>query len=856
MHFGHSYSLLLVMLWGLLSGPWVIADEAAVPAPASATTLTAGRFVDRTLEDSSGAHKYVVYLPPGYSAARLWPLVLFLHGAGERGRDGVSPTYAGLGPVLRHSPKLYPCVVVFPQCETWDDQVFTSWSPDSAEGRRALAILDEVEKTESIDPARRSLTGWSMGGFGATALGASDPTRWQSILSISGGHAGDNFESLRKTPLWLIHGTKDSIVAVEKSQQLAAALQLPTPQSRYDEVTTAGHEVWEQVYSDHRVARWLLEGGSLPEIDWSAPHAPDQLPTAADGAPFVPAATLSQAVTLRIGNDALRMLSAGIPESVPPEKLEGTLPAIQQSFTIDGESYELALIGLTYSAQLESAELSTLATAEIRADLGLRLQLKIGEATLKTRGFQARTAPFQIVIGHRRPVSLHILIKPRVQDQKLELQLQHTRFPIPDDNWYVEMPPEIQLSGTKFTRHEIETGIVGGLYTRKKEIEEQVRSVIPPLLDRVEQRLNVDDSGQLTRWLWPFPVYQPRLRWTAEALAVDANGMTVQLGAIVAAINPTSHREPLRRHRGGVRLPDKDRLSADLHIVVDPLLMEVISEEFAQSGIARINVLDIPESRFHQLAQVERLRMVLPNLVPGSEIRSVLALSSPFQIRGEGSPEGQGGVSHLTIPSAQLEVFSRATGELTWTRAGQFSIALDQPIQIALTPNPTGPPVIEVHWSDSPEFHMSSLDRVDSQGLVDLERETRDAWISWSQSRNVKPAPAKDIEVGDSRLRLHRLTLDSQLIGVVLKCPPAQLSVSGDAPLTYQVRGRNTYWSFPRTLAPGESHRFDITDPLEWEIIESPEKKYTLRPGEVARWDEATGISFEPPRPVDSPAAD
>lgn len=851
MHFGHGYRLLFVMLWGLSCGPMAVANESAVPALPSATALPAGRFIDRTLEDSTGPHKYVVYLPPGYSTARRWPVVLFLHGAGERGRDGVSPTYAGLGPVLRHSPGLYPCVVVFPQCETWDDQIFTSWSPDSAEGRRALAILAEVEKAESIDPAHRSLTGWSMGGFGATALGAEDPAHWQSILAISGGHAEDNSEPLRTVPLWLIHGTQDSIVSVEKSQQLAAALQLPTSQSRYDEVAAAGHEVWETVYSDPRVAAWLLAGGSPPEIDWSTPPAPGQLPTAADGAPFVPAATLTQAVTLRIGNDALRMLSAGIPESVPPDKLQGTLPAIKQSFTVDGETYELALTDLTYAAQLESAELSTLATAEIRADLGLRLQLKIGEATLKTRGFHARTAPFRIVIGHRQPVSLNILIKPRVRDQQLELQLQQTRFPIPDHNWYVEMPQEIELSGTKFTRHEIETGIVGGLYTRKKEIEEQVRSVIPPLLDRVEQRLNVDDSGQLTKWLWPFPVYQPRLRWTAEALAVDANGMTVQLGAIVAAINPAAQREPVRRHLGGIRLPEDDRLSTDLHVVVDPQLIEVISEEFTQSGIARINVLDIPETRFHELAQADRLRKVLPELALGSEIRSVLALSSPFQVRGEGSPDGRGGVSHLRIPSAQLEVFSRATSESAWSRAGQFSIALDQPIEIAMTPHPTGPPVIGVHWSDSPEFHMTSSDRVDPQGLIDLERETREAWIGWSQSRNVPPAPAQDLKVGDSRLRLDRLTLDPQSIGVKLKGPPAQLTVAGDAPLTYRVRGRNAYWSYPRTLAPGESHRFDITDPIEWEIINSPGEKYTLRPGEVARWDQATDVTYEPPRIVE-----
>ena len=542
------------------------------------------------------------------------------------------------------------------------------------------------------------------------------------------------------------------------------------------------------------------------------------------------------------------MLSAGIPESVKPERLQGTLPEIQQSFTVDGESYALVIRQLTYAAQLESAELSTLATAEIQADLGVKLELRIGEATLKTRGFEARTAPFRIVIGHRRPVSLHVLVKPRVRDQKLQLQLQQTRFPIPDDNWYVEMPQDIQLSGSKFTRHEIETGIVGGLYTRKSKVEEQVRSVIPLLLERVEQRLNIDDSGQLSHWFWPFPVFQPRLRWTPESLAVDAQGITVQLGAVVGACHSTVPREQLLHHHGGARLPDDRRLSTDMHVVVDPLLIEAISEEFAQSGVARINVLDIPEPRFHELAQSERMRIVLPDLPQAGETRSVLALSSPFRLRGEPSPAGRGGVLHLGLPAAQLEVFSREHSDSPWSRAGQFSIALDQPIQINLTPYPTRPPVMGVHWTDTPELTVTSLNRVDSPELQGLERDVREAWTQWSQSRNVLPAPAADFAIGDSRIRIDRLTLAPRSMGVDLVCPQAHLSVSGNSPLTYQVRRRNSYWSFPRKLAPGQTHHFEIDDPLEWQIIGVRGETNTVRPGEVAQWDEDTGITYEPPR--------
>lgn len=861
MHAGHGFVLLLALAASFVASSSACGAETPQPASSSppaavqpAPAKEPGQFVERLFRDESGTHKYVVYLPPRYTKDSRWPVVLFLHGAGERGHDGLNPTYFGLGPVLRHSPELYPSVVVFPQCETWDDPVFTSWSMQTAAGRRALAILDEVVKTESIDPARQSLTGWSMGGFGSTALAAHDPNRWQAVLAVAGGYSGTAFDTLQNAKLWVIHGVKDTIVSVKQSQQLKTELAQRNPAARFDEVASAGHEVWGRVYSDPQVAQWLLNGGPPPAVDWSVPGDAARLPTAADGPPFVPAATVSRAVTLRLGNDALQMISAGLPESVPQDRLQDALPDIRQSFTTDGETYDLALTQLKYVAQLHSVDLTTLATAELKANLGLKVEIQIGSASLKTKDFEAQTGPFRIVIGHRRPVMLNVLIKPNIRNKKFSLDLHNSSFPISDDNWFVERPADIQLKGTKFTRYEMETGIVGGLYMRKADVEEQFRSVIPPLLERVEKRIDLSDSPQFTQWLWPFPVYQPRLRWTPEALSVDAQGMTVQLGATVASSSSTPGDTPLRQREGTSHLPEDSRGSTHLHVNIDPLLIDAVSEEFATSGVARINVLDLPESRFHAFAQFDRMRKVLPDLSPGTELQTVLALSSPFELRGEPESDGRSGVSHLKIPHAQLEVFTRTDAMSPWKPTAQFAIALDQQIRLSLEPRDVGPPLLGLTWSDQPDFQVSTSSTPDAQELSNLERDMREAWVSWTQTQNLAPAPATDFVLGDSLLRLDSLKLGPRAIDVDLKSPVTRFVVTGNSPLRYRIRQWNSLWGLPRTLQPGQTDVLQTTNPIEWQIIGVRGETYMLKPGEVARWSEETGIIYDPPRPSTAPA--
>src|SRR5207302_8590408 len=123
----------------------------------------------------------------GYTPAKKWPVILFLHGAGERGNDGVLPTQVGLGPLVRLREANFPFVVVSPQCEDVRGRVRKGWSLDTADGQRALETLEQVEKEFSVDPKREILTGWSMGGYGTWEMAAAFPERWHSVVPLSGG---------------------------------------------------------------------------------------------------------------------------------------------------------------------------------------------------------------------------------------------------------------------------------------------------------------------------------------------------------------------------------------------------------------------------------------------------------------------------------------------------------------------------------------------------------------------------------------------------------------------------------------------------------------------------------------------
>ncbi len=205
------------------------------------------------------AADYLLFLPEGYDAAadKRWPLIFFLHGAGERGSD--------IWKVAKHGPPKidtvesnFPFIVVSPQCP--DGQI---WSDDLL-----LALLDEVENKYAVDRHRVYLTGLSMGGFGTWSLGLSYPDRFAAIAPICGG--GDFItpylaQDLHKTalltlPVWAFHGGKDPVVPTEESERMVNYLKkLGVKEVKLTIYPEAQHDSWTQTYSNPELFAWFLQ---------------------------------------------------------------------------------------------------------------------------------------------------------------------------------------------------------------------------------------------------------------------------------------------------------------------------------------------------------------------------------------------------------------------------------------------------------------------------------------------------------------------------------------------------------------------------------------------------------------------
>lgn len=216
-------------------------------------------FVTRTFKATDGqTAKYSVFLPQGYSPDKLVPVILFLHGAGEAGNDGVKPQLVGLGPAVRAREASFPFLVVFPQASDRVPATFGSWLPDQPDGDRALAILDAVQREYAIDPQRVYLTGISVGANGVWHLAAAHPGRWAAIVPVCGLGPVTKAESIKHIPCWCFHGADDGNVSVEKSRNMIDALRKAGGNPIYTEYPGVGHNCWEKAYSTDDLYEWLL----------------------------------------------------------------------------------------------------------------------------------------------------------------------------------------------------------------------------------------------------------------------------------------------------------------------------------------------------------------------------------------------------------------------------------------------------------------------------------------------------------------------------------------------------------------------------------------------------------------------
>ena len=204
-------------------------------------------FEQRVITDDDGEHSYAIFVPESYSADKKWPVVLFLHGAGERGRDGKRQLTIGLAPAIKKRQSSFPFIAVFPQCEDTSARYLAGWLADSPDAKRALKILNQVENDYSIDTSRRILTGWSMGGYGTWSVAAATPSKWQAILPLAGGGA-DLAGKLVDVPVWAFHGSEDAAIRPAQSRRTIAALRSAGAKPRYTEIAGGKHDITHIVY--------------------------------------------------------------------------------------------------------------------------------------------------------------------------------------------------------------------------------------------------------------------------------------------------------------------------------------------------------------------------------------------------------------------------------------------------------------------------------------------------------------------------------------------------------------------------------------------------------------------------------
>jgi predicted peptidase len=213
------------------------------------------------------AYKYLLALPTGYEARaeRRWPLLLFLHGAGERGDDVWLVATHGPPKLLRAGADdaatkqlAENFVVVSPQCpkgKWWDTEAL-------------LALLDEIVATHKIDRARVYLTGLSMGGFGAWDLATAHPERFAAVAPVCGGgqfaHAFlasiNKRNELRALAVWAFHGAQDKTVLPAESERMISLLKrFEVRDVKLTIYPDATHDSWTATYSNPELYAWFLQ---------------------------------------------------------------------------------------------------------------------------------------------------------------------------------------------------------------------------------------------------------------------------------------------------------------------------------------------------------------------------------------------------------------------------------------------------------------------------------------------------------------------------------------------------------------------------------------------------------------------
>ena len=246
----------------LLCGVLIVGGAvAAAPAPVDVME-------GRLFRDAQGRSlPYRLFKPEGAAAGRKLPLVLFLHGAGERGDDNQAQLKHGVATFVKpESQAAFPCFVVAPQCagnDKWADVEWGALSHRQAEKptesmRRVLELVPALLKEFPVDPKRLYVTGLSMGGYGTWDLVLRQPALWAAAVPVCGGADDSKAALIAKIPVWVFHGGNDGVVKTARSRSIVEALKGAGGSPKYTEYPGVGHDSWNKAYAEPELLPWLF----------------------------------------------------------------------------------------------------------------------------------------------------------------------------------------------------------------------------------------------------------------------------------------------------------------------------------------------------------------------------------------------------------------------------------------------------------------------------------------------------------------------------------------------------------------------------------------------------------------------
>ena len=236
-----QYLLIVLILCAALS----CAAEAQAPEIARG-------FLMKTVSVDGKDLKYVVYVPPTYDPDKPCPTIVFLHGSGECGSDGLKPVAVGIGSAIEFHVNDWPFIVIFPQKQVTEHK----WEEEDA---MVMAIVDKTRKEYNVDASRIYLTGLSQGGHGSWSIGALHPDLFAAVAPICGWGDKEMAGKLVKMPVWVFHGEDDPVVKVQSARDMAKWIEEAGGSCKMTIYPGVQHNSWDKAYHEEKLYDWFMQ---------------------------------------------------------------------------------------------------------------------------------------------------------------------------------------------------------------------------------------------------------------------------------------------------------------------------------------------------------------------------------------------------------------------------------------------------------------------------------------------------------------------------------------------------------------------------------------------------------------------